>query len=201
MRPSGMTVIELLVGLTVTALAAGAGYTALATVADHRGRAREAVVATARAAGVRRALVAWLGGAYVATEEHAPPFQVVDHVQRGRADDEVTFLTSAQTPLGAGDVVVRLFVDRDDRTPERGLTAEFVARYGARVQRLELDSSIVALDVRSLSEVLGKREWMRTWLSAATLPQGVELRFGGTAADRLAPLLRVPVTVALLGGR
>ena len=201
MRRSGMTVVELIVGLTVTGLAVGAGYSALSTLTDHRGRARDAVSSTARAAAVRRTLVSWLEGAYVVSDEQSPPFQLVDHVSRGRADDEVIFLTSALTPLGAGDVVVRLFIDRDERTPERGLAAEFVERYGAETARLELDSSVVSLDIRCFSEVLGKREWMRTWLSSATIPQGVELRFAASASDRLAPLLRVPVTVAMVGGQ
>ena len=201
MRRSGMTVIELLIGLTVVGLAVGAGYIAISTLIEHRGRARDAVASTARVTAMRRAVIAWLEGAYMAPEEQAPPFQVVDHVHHQQADDEVAFLTSARTPLGGGDVIVRLFVDREERTPERGLTAEFVERYGARTARVELDSSVVGLDVRCLSEVLGKREWMRTWLSAAMLPQGVELRFAANAPDRLAPLLRIPVTVALLGGR
>lgn len=201
MRRPGMTVIELLTSLTVMGLAVGAGYTALTTLVDHRGRAREAVAATARVAAMRRAVSAWLEGAYVAPEEQAPAFRVVDHVHRQRPDDEVIFLTSARTPLGQGDVIARLFVDHDERTPERGLTAEFVERYGAHATRIELDSSVVALDVRCLSEVLGKREWMRTWLSAAMLPQGLELRLTASAPDRLAPLLRVPMTVAFLGGR
>ena len=201
MRRSGMTVIELLIGLTVVSLAVGAGYIAISTLIDHRGRARDAVAGTARVTAVRRAVVTWLEGAYLAPEDQAPPFQVVDHVRQQQADDEVVFLTSARTPLGVGDVIVRLFVDREGRTPERGLTAEFVERYGAKTARVELDSSIVGLDVRCLSEVLGKREWMRAWLSAAMLPQGVELRLAADAPDRLAPLLRIPVTVALLGGR
>ena len=199
-RP-GMTLVELVVGLTVLALALLAGGGTLATLADHRDRVRHATAATQRAAAVRRAVVAWLDGAYVTGEPNAPPFRLIDRAARQRADDEVGFLTSAPTPLGSGDVVVRLFVDRDERTPERGLTAEFQERYGTRIARLELDSSVVALDARCLSDVLGTRRWLPAWVSPSALPQGVELRLAATSPERLAPLLRVPVTVAFAGGR
>ena len=200
-RRAGMTFMELVIGLTITALAVGAGYIAVSALADARERARVSSDALVRTAAARRALVAWLEGAYVAPEPQSPPFRVVDHVHRGQPDDEMSFLTSAATPLGSGDVVVRLFVDRDDRTIERGLTAELMERYGPRTVRVSIDSTIVALDVRCLSEVLGKREWMYSWLSPALVPQGIELRVAAVTSSRLAPLLRIPLTVALLGGR
>ncbi|HKG95924.1 MAG TPA: prepilin-type N-terminal cleavage/methylation domain-containing protein, partial [Gemmatimonadaceae bacterium] len=119
--PRGMTVIELVVGLTVTALALTAGYATLGTMVDHRARIREEAAETVRAAAVRRAVADWLAGAYVMGVPMSPAFQVVDRRDRGRADDELSFLTTARTPLGAGGgVTVRLFVDRDARTPERG---------------------------------------------------------------------------------
>ena len=197
-----MTVVELIVGLTVTAVALTAGYATLGTLVDHRARVREAAAATVRAAAVRRAVADWLAGAYVTGAPLSPPFQVADRTDHGRADDEVAFLTTARTPLGAGGgVVVRLFVDRDGRTPERGLTAELSEWPGARAERIELDSSVVALDVRCLSAALGRREWMRGWSSAVLLPQGVELRAGAVTPERLTPLLRVPIAARILGGR
>ena len=200
--PRGMTVIELVVGLTVTALALTAGYATLGTLVDHRARVHDEAAETVRAAAVRRAIADWLAGAYATGAPLSPPFQVVHRRDRGRADDEIAFLTTARTPLGVGGgVTVRLFVDRDARTPERGLTAEFGEWPGTRADRLELDSSVVALDVRCLSAALGRREWMRGWSSAVLLPQGVELRAAAAAPERLTPLLRVPITARILGGR
>lgn len=199
-RP-GMTLVELVTGLTVLALAVTSGAATLATLVDHRDRVRDATSATRRAAAVRRAAVAWLEGAYVTSEPTSPAFRLVDRAARSQADDEVAFLTTAPTPLGTGDVVVRLFVDRDERTPERGLTAEFEERYGMRRTRLELDSSVVALDARVLSDLLGTRRWLPAWVSPAVLPLGIELRLSSSSPERLAPLLRVPVTVAFEGGK
>ena len=198
----GMTVVELVVGLTVTALALAAGYATLGTMVDQRARLREEAAETVRAAAVRRAVSDWLGGAYTIGTPMSPAFQLVDRRDRGRPDDVLTFLTTARTPVGAGGgVVVRLFVDRDARTPERGLTAEFSDWPGSRAERLELDSSVVALDVRCLSAALGRREWMPGWSSSLLLPQGVELRLAAVSPERLTPLLRLPISARILGGR
>jgi hypothetical protein len=201
-RERGMTVVELVVGLTITALALAAGHATLGTLVDQRARVREEAAETVRAAAVRRAVADWLGGAYAAGTAMSPPFQLVDRRDRGRADDELSFLTTARTPVGAGGgVVVRLFVDRDARTPERGLTAEFSDWTGTRAERLELDSSVVALDVRCLSAALGRREWMGGWSSSLLLPQGVRLSVAAASPERLTPLLRVPISARILGGR
>lgn len=199
-RRAGLTLVELLVALAVTGSTVGVGYSTLSALADQRERARRSSVATVRAASVRRQVVSWIEGAYVSADA-APALRVSDHATRGRADDEITFLTTAMTPLGRGDVVVRLFVDRDARTPERGLVAEFIEHHGPRAARLELDSTVVALDVRCITDTRGPRERLRTWLSAAMLPLGVDLRLEAAPSDRLAPLLRLPITVAMQGGR
>ena len=201
-RRRGLTLVELLVALTVTAVTVGAGGAALGGIVDARDRAatRAAGDATARAASVRRQLMDWIEGAHIGDEE-APAFRVTDHARAGRADDELSFLTSALTPIGRGEVVVRLFIDRDARTPETGLVAELSARRTARVERVVLDPTVDALDVRCFSESRGQAEWLTSWLSATLLPRGVELRLGAPATARLAPLLRVPMTVAIEGGR
>jgi len=203
MTRRGLTLVELVVALTVTGVTVATGWAALGAVADARERllARAAADETTRAALVRRQLVAWIEGAHVTGEEDAPPFQVADHTHRGRADDELRFLTGAATPLGRGPVVVRLLIDRDPRTPETGLVAELEDRWTARRARVELDAAVVALDVRCASAMRGRHEWLASWLSGTVVPQGVELRLGAVTADRLAPLLRVPVTVAIEGGR
>lgn len=197
----GLTLVELLVALTVTAVTMSVGWSALGTIADRRERARAASTVTVRAANVRRQVVAWLEGAHVTGEEDAPPFQVTDHASRGRPDDELSFLTSATTPLGRGDVGVRLYVDRDPRTAEQGLVAAFADRWTARTMRVELDPSVVALEVRCRSDMRGRTEWLASWLSGTVVPQGVELTLAAAGTERLAPLLRVPIVVAIAGGR
>lgn len=196
----GLTILELAVGLTVTALAAAIGGASLATLADHRSRERHAAAALARDAAVRRTIVSWLEGAYVA-DEPGPAFELVDHTHRGRPDDELRLLTSARTPLGDGGVAVRLHVDRDEATPERGLVAELTDWQRGRVRRVELDSSVVSLDARCFTRLLGRPEWMRSWVSAVVLPAGIDLRLAAATTEGLAPLLRLPITVAVEGGR
>ena len=197
----GLTLVELLVALTVTAVTMSVGWSALGTIADRRERARATSTATLRAAAARRQVVAWLEGAHVTGEEDAPPFQVIDHATRGRPDDELSFLTSATTPLGRGDVTVRLYVDRDPRTAERGLVAAFGDRWTARTMRMELDPSVAALEVRGVSDMRGRHERLASWLSGTVVPQGVELTLAAARAEGLAPLLRVPIVVAIEGGR
>ena len=197
----GLSLLELVVALTVIAVTVAAGRAALGAVADARERARRHDDdPTVRAASVRRQLVSWLEGAHLGDDE-VPAFQVTDHRRNGRPDDELTFLTSALTPLGRGDVVVRLYVDREPRTPELGLVAELAERRGTRVERLVLAPTVTGLDVRCFTESRGRREWLASWLSATVLPQGVELRLFAATTEQLAPLLRVPVTVAIEGGR
>ena len=201
-----MTLLELVVGVTITGMALTAGFGALATLNDRRERLDAAVGADAQAAALRAELAAWVGGARLVAEEGAPNFRGLDGVGRGEGghmpDDDLTLLTTAATPLGSGEAIVRLYVDRDSTTPERGLTAAFAAWGSAvpRVVRVQLDPRVASLDVRYLSGVLGRRTWLPSWVSSSLLPAGVELRLAPAAPDTLPSLLRLPIVVPLRGG-
>jgi hypothetical protein len=196
-----MTLLELLVGLTVTGLTLTAGFGALGMLGERRERLEAATGAVARAAGVRAGIAAWIGGARLVAEEGGPNFRGLDGIRAGTPDDDLTFLTTATTPLGVGESIVRLYVDRDTATAERGLTAVFAEWRGAGVVRLELDSTVVGLDVRFLSGVLGRRAWLPSWVSSSLLPAAVEVRLLAQAPDSLAPLLRLPILVPLRSGQ
>lgn len=214
MRRRGLTAIELVVALAVTGLAAASGAAALALLVDRRDALREgpggsagaaARDSTLRAAAVRRTLVAWLEGAHGALSPFRggaiATFQLLDRTSHGRADDELLFSTTAGTPLGDGEALVRLYVDTDDRTPERGLVAEIVSWPGGPAMRVELDPAVAELDVRCLTDLAGARRWMPTFMSSQVVPAGVELRLRAARGEKLHPLLALPILVAPEAGR
>ena len=195
-----MTLLELIVGLTVTGLAVSAGIAALATLGDRRAQADAALARVARAAEQREEIVSWLSGARLVAEEGGPQFRGLDGVFGRVPRDEIAFLTTSPTPLGNGETLVRLFVDRDSAS-SRGLVATFVEWHGVHTAQLQLDSSVGGMDVRYLSGVLGGRSWLPSWISSTVMPVAVEVRLLGTPNDSLAPLLRLPIIVPLRGGR
>lgn len=195
MARAGMTLVELLVGLVVVGAALGSGYGAFAGVADQRERAVRSMDAAAREAIVRRTLVEWLRGARLTAEDGGPPFAGMDGVHGDLPNDELAFLTTAPTLAGVGDGFVRLFIDRDEETPERGLVSEVSEWRGTRVERVELVPGAVALEARYLFGFRGRR-WLPSWISSSVLPLGVELTLTAAADDSLPRLLRQPILVA-----
>jgi prepilin-type N-terminal cleavage/methylation domain-containing protein len=205
-----MTLIELMVGLVIMALIAGAGYGAVSTITDHRDSADTMLATRQREAALRSSIRGWLVGVHLPAGERGFALQGTDAVWQKLPDDELSFLTRAPTPLGGGEAIVRLYVDRDPRTPERGLTAEFrPVESPAAVLRLELDQRVTGLDVRYLSGVLlgADREarswrWYPSWISTAALPAAARVTLSGAAGpDSLPSLLVLPMLVAFGGGR
>lgn len=209
-RRRGLTLIELVVAVTIGGILLAAGYTVLGQITDMRERARAATDVVSRSAAVRRTIRSWLAGARLTIEEDVILFRGLDGVHeagnepRTRAsadvpDDDLTFFTTAATPLGANGTVVRLFIDRDEKTRERGLVAHFSELGSVRTATVELEPSISTLDARYLSSVLGVPQWLPSWISSSVMPAGVELRLSAST-DSLPPLLAMPMTVAFGGG-
>jgi hypothetical protein len=196
-----MTLLELVVALAVTGAALAAGYGAFAGVVDSRQALTTATDSVARSAGVRRVLVDWLGGARVGLGSDGPDFRGLDGVAGHLPDDELTFTTDAVTPLGDGGTLVRLFVDRDPRTPERGLTATLAEWGGTRAARMELAPDVEGLDVRYASRVFGGVRWLPSWISRSVLPLAVEITFSPAMGDTLPALLDLPITGLVGDGR
>lgn len=196
-RP-GTTLLELIVGLVLMSAALAAGYSAFNGVADQRERAVFAMNATAREALVRRTIGDWLRGARVTVDDDGPPFVGTDGIREGRSDDEVAFLTTAPTLAGITEGYVRLFIDRDPETPERGLVAELSEWRGPRLERIELVPEATALDVRYLSGP-PNRFWVPSWISSSAVPVGVEIILAAAPDDPLPRLLRRPILAAVRG--
>ena len=201
----GMTVLELLVALTVTGLAASIGAATLALLTDRRAPLLETSSATENAAAARRTLIDWIEAAHAAPSPfsgNAPAvFQLLDRTVQGQARDELLFTTSASTPLGKGDALVRLFVAAGERVARRGLVAELSEYPGGPVVNVQLDSTVTELDVRCLTDLVGTRRWVTSFLSSQVVPRGVELRLRSSRPDALHPLLRLPIRVVVEGGR
>jgi prepilin-type N-terminal cleavage/methylation domain-containing protein len=204
-QPAGMTLIEVLVGLTITGVVMGVAYAAFASILDHRERAAEAHREIARAAAVRAALADWISGARLTAEEDGTEMRGLDGEYQGNGDAELSFLTTAVTPLEGGQTLVRLFIDRDESTLERGLTAELAEWRGTSSKRIEVEPLATGLSLRYLSSVSGDVVWYPSWVSSSVLPLAVELTLSADAdhngGDGLAPLIRLPILVPLRAGR
>ena len=205
MSRRGLTAMELMVALAVTALAAGVGTATLALLVDRREPLRGAASARERAAAVRRTLVAWLEDAHgplsPLSGNTVAAFELLDMKRRGHPADELLFTTSAPTPLGTSDAMVRLYVDEDDRTPERGLVADLTAWPGDRPLRIQLDSAVTGLDVRCLTDLSGSSRWLPSFLSSQAVPRGIQLRLLSAPTATLDPLLGIPIRVAVEAGQ
>ena len=205
MTRRGMTLLELVLGLTLLGLIGAIGASTLATLADQRRRIRDANTPVQRSATIRRTILSWLEGAHGAVTmpgaSSAGGFQLVDARSGDRDVDELVFATTALSPFSSGDVVIRLYIDRDDATLERGLTADIRSASGAPISRVQLDSSVVELDAHCLTELLGTRRWLPSWISPELLPRAVELRLRAARGDSLSPLLQKPMLAVLEGGR
>src|SRR5215472_11616690 len=143
-----MTLLELVVGLTITGLVITAGFAALQVLQDRRAQAEAVMNAVTRAANERTQIAQWIAGARLTVEEGGPAFRGLDGVHDGIHDDAIAFLTTAPTPLGTGETLVQLYVDRDSATPEQGLTAVFSEWRGTATRRVELDRSVASLEAR-----------------------------------------------------
>ena len=205
MNRRALTAIELVVALAVTGLAAAIGAATLGALADNGRRLNTTSDPTERAAAVRRTIVSWLEGARVSVSSSdagaSASFQVLDVSRRGRATDELLFQTTASTPLDISETLVRLYVDDDDRTPEHGLIAELSGTAVTPPLRMELDTDVAEMEVRCLTDLLGGRRWIASWLSSSLLPLGVEVTLRPVRGRQLHPLLRLPIVVAAEGGR
>ena len=197
----GFTLLELIVALTITGVAVSAGYAVLAMLADRRDRITGETESLARAAAVRGSLLEWLGSARVDPMRLTASFQGVDRERDGVPDDELTFLTAAATPLGAARTLVRIAVARDSSDRPTGLLAEFRDWDGTRVQRLLLDSTVAAMDLRFNTRLIAGDQAPSSWSSGSLLPASVEVRLTARDGRALPPLLTLPLFAAIEGGR
>lgn len=193
----GFTLIEVLIGLTVAALALMAGFATLGFILDSDQPVDEAATVALRGATTRNLLTEWLGEARFSAGRMGETFQGLEGEVFGAQTDELIFPTTASTPLGVGITTVRLYIDLDPGTPERGLVAALTEQITHEPRLVELVSEAGSLEIRYLLPIEGTTgEWVDGWISNR-LPRAILLTLGPSRNDTLPPLLRYPILVPL----
>jgi len=194
---SGFTLVEMLVALTVSGIALAAGFGALTSLQDRTTHARDATTAALESAASRDLIVNWLVGARLGDSDLGESFEGRDAAELSLPADELYFPTTARTPLDTPTALVRLYLDFDPNTPERGLVAELLGRQTDEPTRLELAPQVTGMEIRYRPDVDGPVEWAPSWMAQEALPRAVEIVLFDNPADPMAPLLALPIRAAL----
>jgi prepilin-type N-terminal cleavage/methylation domain-containing protein len=177
-KRSGMTLMELVIALAITGLMAASGAAAFGSIIDHRKTIRDASVSTERAGALREMLSSWINAGQIRLQVGGVPRGLgarvagaalasqggsnVASVSAAQADgDELRFTTTALNPSLMGNVAIRLYVDADANTPEKGLTIEYQPNLQQPLVRKMLDSTVDTLRVEFLDARTNR------WIDAA----------------------------------
>jgi type II secretory pathway pseudopilin PulG len=208
---TGMTLMELVIGLAITGMMALAGAGAFASIIDHKKTIREASVTTERAATLRETVRSWgqsgnvriligggprgltrgIGSASPNTRGGANNFQA--SAQAKAIGDEITFgAVTAVNPSMQTGVTIRLYIDGDENTPEHGLTMEYQPNGTQPLQRRMLDTTIDTLHVDYLDGTTGR--WIGA-SQAATIGQlrAIRVSFVPNPKIPFSPILLEPL--------
>src|SRR5262245_26626988 len=214
MRPRarrGMTLMELVIGLAITGMMAAAGAAAFTSIVDHRGTVRKANAATERAAALREMIRLWILNGNVRVDIGGGPRglnragqatrvtmrtgnTVVDLTPAKNSGDQVTIVTSAVNPSTMPNLSIRLYIDVDDNTPEKGLTMEYQPNPQSSLARRMLDSTITTLTLEYLD---GRTQrWIES-SQAATIGnvRATRISFASSDSTVASRLLSIPITI------
>ena len=217
LRPRrGMTLMELVIGLAITGMMAAAGAGAFASLIDHRRGIREASASTERAAALREMIHSWLVAGTVQIQQGGGPRGLTRGIAGGAGaqsrggnnsnniaavsaaqaiGDEVSFTTTALNPSLLAAVRIRLYIDGDNNTPEKGLTIEYQPNLQMPLVRKMLDSTIDTLKVEFLDTRTGR--WFRSTEAATIRPRAVRLTLLGGEHGALPPILSLPMVFTI----
>ncbi|MEP6619100.1 MAG: hypothetical protein ABJE47_07295 [bacterium] len=203
--------MELIVGLVLTGAMAAMGTAAFGSIIDHRKVIQASTVEMERAAALRETLRLWLASGRVAIRQGGGPrigggsgttittmtsTSGVTAVSAAQASgDEVTFTTSAPNPAMAPSVRIRLFVDGDAGTPERGLTMEYQASNATPLQRRQLDSTIGSMTVEFLDA--RTHRWFSSSQASTITPSAVRLSLFAPEGGQLPSILSLPLIFSM----
>jgi type II secretory pathway pseudopilin PulG len=207
-----MTLMELVIGLAITGMMAAAGAGAFSSIIAHRRIIRDASVDTERAAAFREMLETWINAGTVQIQRGGGPRGLTRGVGAalptgGRGGitsntaavsaataigDEITFTTTALNPAFTANARIRLYIDGDDNTPERGLTMEYQPNLQQPLVRRMLDSTIDTLKVEYLDPRTDK--WVRA-SEAATIATQTAVRVTLLPGEKhtIPAILQVPM--------
>ena len=212
---AGMTLMELVIGLAITGMMAAAGAGAFASIIDHRRGIREASASTERAAALREMIHSWLVAGTVQIQQGGGPRGLTRGIAGGARTnstagnntaavstaqaigDEVSFTTTALNPSLLAAVRIRLYIDGDNNTPEKGLTIEYQPNLQMPLVRKMLDSTIDSLRVEFLDTRTGR--WFHSTEAATIRPRAVRLTLLGGERDTLPAILSLPMIFPIGG--
>ena len=197
---TGFTLLETVIGLTVTSLALAIGFATLGFIYDRNEPVDQAAALALQGANTRTLICRWLGQARLRARDGGGAFfHGVNREEKGLPSDEIVFPTIAATPLGVRRTVVRLYIDRDMATPQRGLVAELTERFADQPHLVELVPEAGTLDIRYFFPLRGGGgEWVESWAPGMDhLPRAVELVLGSNPPDTLPTVLRYPIRIVL----
>ncbi|HEY6829534.1 MAG TPA: prepilin-type N-terminal cleavage/methylation domain-containing protein [Gemmatimonadaceae bacterium] len=209
----GMTLMELVIGLAITGMMAAAGAGAFSSIIAHRRTIRDASIDTERAAAFREMVETWINAGTIQIQRGGGPRGLTRGIGTaapsggGRGGiasstaavsaaaaigDELTFTTSALNPAFTANVRIRLYIDGDDNTPERGLTMEYQPNLQQPLVRKMLDSTIDTLKVEYLDPRTDK--WIRA-SEAATIATQTAVRVTLLPGEKhqIPAILQVPM--------
>jgi hypothetical protein len=184
--------MELVIALAITGLMAAAGTSAFGSIVDHRRTVRDASTATERASALREMLISWITAGTIRIQVGGLP----SGVSRGAATrapttasvggssiasvtaaqgsaDELSFTTQAVNPSFTGNVLIRLYVDGDANTPEKGLSIEYQPDLTKPLVRKMLDSTVDSLRVEFLDQTTNR--WIEASQAATITPKAVRV--------------------------
>jgi prepilin-type N-terminal cleavage/methylation domain-containing protein len=208
---SGLTLMELVIALAITGMMAAAGASTFSSVIDHRRVLREASVATERAAALRATIESWIDAGTVQIQQGGGPRGLTrGGATRGggagasgsnpmntaavsaaqASGDEVSFTTTALNPSLLPNVRIRLYVDADNNTAEKGLTIEYQPNPQMPLVRRMLDSTIDTLTVEFLDTRTNR--WFDAQQAATISPRAVRLTLRSSDTTS-APILGLPM--------
>jgi hypothetical protein len=203
-----MTLMELVIGLVITGMMATAGVTAFSSIIDHRRVIRESSAAIERSAALRETIRTWIAAGNVQIQVGGGPRGLTRTLATTRpgagatsaasvsaaqaAGDEISFTTAAVNPSMLPNVRMRLYIDADGGTPEKGLTVEYQPNAQQPLVRKMLDSMIDTLHVEYLDA--RTHRWFAS-SQAATLSgiNAVRLWMVPDPAAHASPILTVPM--------
>jgi prepilin-type N-terminal cleavage/methylation domain-containing protein len=214
----GMTLMELVIGLAITGMMATAGAVAFGAIIDHRSVVRRASVQTERSAALRDMVRGWILAGNIQIQQGGGPrglnrgvgaaaaavggranggMNTTQSVSQAAASgDEITFTTSEINPSFLPNVRIRLYVDADDNTPEKGLTIEYQPNATMPLVRRMIDSTIDTLHVDFLDRRTNR--WIESTQGATIQPMAARLTFASGVA-KLPPLLQIPMIFPMTG--
>jgi prepilin-type N-terminal cleavage/methylation domain-containing protein len=219
---SGMTLLELVIAIAILAIMATAGGAAFVNIIDRQETIRTASAEVERAAALRETIRQWVLQGDILIQRTTGPRGAVQTATLGRTStsirsvsgnaataqppgvtaaastgSELTVTTQAPNPLGTADARIRLFVDADESTPERGLTMEYQGGQGGNttpLYRRQLDESVGEITVE-FYDPRTNRWSASTQFGGTQTPIALRLTMIPAEGKSIARMLQVPLTI------